>query len=289
MSEPLNKDIEIKDLPPEETLTPEEKERLAGAGRKPYLPTFETLEAREMMDAGIGGSAPPVSPPSDTAHVRQVVFQQQQKVIVNPIQLSSGDLKQQLDKAIQPADKVTVERKEAIGREAPGTGLKNADASEVMKELGKQLGGASGKAGKHIVSTFDMSSGKGGPSAGPILDLPADQRQESSPSQDLPWYNGGSRGSANEGFPSGSAHTFTATGSRAHFRVSGPGAANVIIEVRDASGREVGKSQHDITTGKNELNLSGLNAGTQYTARIIPVNTQPAGQFLVEYSYAGRS
>ena len=35
MSERTEKDIDIKDLPPEETLTPEEKERLAGAGRFP--------------------------------------------------------------------------------------------------------------------------------------------------------------------------------------------------------------------------------------------------------------
>jgi Raf kinase inhibitor-like YbhB/YbcL family protein len=55
-TEKTDKDIEINDLPPEETLTPEEKERLAGAGRKPYRPTLEALEAREMMDAGIGGA-----------------------------------------------------------------------------------------------------------------------------------------------------------------------------------------------------------------------------------------
>lgn len=48
--------IEINDLPPEEALTPEEKERLAGAGR--YRPTFEALEPRLMMDAGIGAALP---------------------------------------------------------------------------------------------------------------------------------------------------------------------------------------------------------------------------------------
>ena len=54
MSDRNDKDIEIKDLAPEENLTPEEKERLAGTGR--FRPTLEVLEAREMMDAGLGGA-----------------------------------------------------------------------------------------------------------------------------------------------------------------------------------------------------------------------------------------
>ncbi len=55
MSERIDKDIEIKDLPAEETLTPEEKELLAGAGRQAPRPTLEALETRQMMDVGIGG------------------------------------------------------------------------------------------------------------------------------------------------------------------------------------------------------------------------------------------
>ena len=43
------KDLKIKDLPAEETLTPEEKERQAGAGRQIFRPTFDNLEARELM------------------------------------------------------------------------------------------------------------------------------------------------------------------------------------------------------------------------------------------------
>ena len=74
MSEPTektDKSLEISDLPPEETLTPEEKERLAGAGR--LRPTVEALEAREMMDAtGLGGAGLPLSPPSNAAHIRRL-------------------------------------------------------------------------------------------------------------------------------------------------------------------------------------------------------------------------
>ena len=44
MSEQTGKDLEIKDLPLEETLTPEEKERLAGAGRFSFRPGLEALE-----------------------------------------------------------------------------------------------------------------------------------------------------------------------------------------------------------------------------------------------------
>src|SRR5262249_23211246 len=41
------------------------KEKLAGAGRQPYRPTLEALEAREMMDAGIGGAlTAPLTPSS---------------------------------------------------------------------------------------------------------------------------------------------------------------------------------------------------------------------------------
>src|SRR5262245_22783903 len=53
-----NKDIEIKDLSPEETLTAEEKELLAGAGR--FRPTFDALEARELLAANLMAPVAPV-------------------------------------------------------------------------------------------------------------------------------------------------------------------------------------------------------------------------------------
>jgi hypothetical protein len=46
--------ILIADLPLVETLTPEEQEEILGAGRFEFKPAFEALEAREMMDAGLG-------------------------------------------------------------------------------------------------------------------------------------------------------------------------------------------------------------------------------------------
>jgi hypothetical protein len=46
--------IEIKDLPVGENLSPEQEALLLGAGFRPFHPTFEALEAREMMDAAIG-------------------------------------------------------------------------------------------------------------------------------------------------------------------------------------------------------------------------------------------
>src|SRR5262245_50784727 len=69
MSKPNDKDIEIKDLPSEENLTPEEKERLAGAGRPGYRLTLENLEAREMMTA-TGGIASAVGA-AEMANVRR--------------------------------------------------------------------------------------------------------------------------------------------------------------------------------------------------------------------------
>lgn len=51
--------IRIEDLAPVEDLTPQEMEELFGAGRFSFRPTFEALEAREMMDAGIGHAVMP--------------------------------------------------------------------------------------------------------------------------------------------------------------------------------------------------------------------------------------
>jgi hypothetical protein len=48
--------IRIEDLPPVEDLTPEEMEEIFGAGLKSFRPTFEALEARELMDAGLRGA-----------------------------------------------------------------------------------------------------------------------------------------------------------------------------------------------------------------------------------------
>lgn len=67
MSEPartIDETIDINDLPPEETLTAEEKEALAGAGR--YKLSFEALDAREMMAANIAGAV--IAPPVEVAH-----------------------------------------------------------------------------------------------------------------------------------------------------------------------------------------------------------------------------
>jgi hypothetical protein len=49
--------IRIDDLPLGENLTPEQEELIVGAGRRTFRPTLESLENREMMDAGIGGVA----------------------------------------------------------------------------------------------------------------------------------------------------------------------------------------------------------------------------------------
>lgn len=68
MAERDDKDIEIKDLPPEETLTPEEKERLAGAGR--VRPMFEVLEARDMMSVMTPMTPSADMTPSQPANVR---------------------------------------------------------------------------------------------------------------------------------------------------------------------------------------------------------------------------
>jgi hypothetical protein len=69
--------IKIEDLPVAETLTPEQEELIEGAGLRSFKPTFEAMEAREMMDAGLGGAVLPglVAPPNTgapaVAHFRE--------------------------------------------------------------------------------------------------------------------------------------------------------------------------------------------------------------------------
>src|SRR5262245_2678844 len=93
--------IHIGDLPVAENLTPEQEALIEGAGLKSFRPSLEALDAREMMDAGLGGAAQAVAAPPNTAQVLQSpVFVREQKVIANQIQ-SPGDLKQQLDQAIR--------------------------------------------------------------------------------------------------------------------------------------------------------------------------------------------
>ena len=48
--------IRIHDLPVTESLTPEEQERILGAGRPSFRPTFEGLENRELYAANLGGA-----------------------------------------------------------------------------------------------------------------------------------------------------------------------------------------------------------------------------------------
>jgi hypothetical protein len=45
--------IKIEDLPPVESLTPEELEEVFGAGLRLYKPMFEALEAHEMESVSV--------------------------------------------------------------------------------------------------------------------------------------------------------------------------------------------------------------------------------------------
>jgi hypothetical protein len=67
--------IQLAELNNVEVLTPEKLEQILGAGRPSFKPTFDTLEAREVMDAGLGGalSGPTGRPNVDAppAHVRE--------------------------------------------------------------------------------------------------------------------------------------------------------------------------------------------------------------------------
>jgi beta-glucanase (GH16 family) len=71
-----DKKNELNDLSAEQPLTPEEKEELAGAGR--FRPTFEAMEAREMMDAGLGAALVAPLAPADggSGHVRTTAADQ---------------------------------------------------------------------------------------------------------------------------------------------------------------------------------------------------------------------
>jgi hypothetical protein len=51
---------ESEDLPPFASLSPEEQAEVLGAGRFAFKPTFEALESRELMDAGMGFALRPL-------------------------------------------------------------------------------------------------------------------------------------------------------------------------------------------------------------------------------------
>ncbi len=50
--------IQIEDLPNIKNMTQEEQEQILGAGQRSFKPTFDALEAREMMDAALGAVLP---------------------------------------------------------------------------------------------------------------------------------------------------------------------------------------------------------------------------------------
>lgn len=158
--------IRIDDLPIAEYLTPEQEALIEGAGLRSFRPSLEALEARDLMDAGLGGAAQAVAAPSNTAQVQQFpVFFREQKVIVNQIQ-RPGDLKQQLDQAIPPADQLTVERKEAAGRldqsAAPGTGNLQHSSSGNSSGTAGRAEADSLWASMGIARTFQLETGTSG-------------------------------------------------------------------------------------------------------------------------------
>jgi hypothetical protein len=68
--------IHIEDLPRDTELTPEELDRLLGAGRPSFRPTIETLEGREMYAANLAGSLAPVAlAPANEGHHGALVHQ----------------------------------------------------------------------------------------------------------------------------------------------------------------------------------------------------------------------
>ncbi len=87
--------IRIEDLPTVENLTPEEQETLLGAGRRSFQPTFEALEAREMMDIGLGRALLPTSGPGGAGNAPQVSHLQQPATCqAPPMQVDYGQLYQ---------------------------------------------------------------------------------------------------------------------------------------------------------------------------------------------------
>src|SRR5262245_29271357 len=78
--------IRIEDLPVGENLSPEERERLFGAGRGSFRPTIETLEGREMYAANLSSAlSPALLASAQTARGGVLVGQ---PTLVNEIQVT---------------------------------------------------------------------------------------------------------------------------------------------------------------------------------------------------------
>jgi hypothetical protein len=139
--------IEINDLSVVENLTPEQQEEILGAGVRKFKPTFDSLESRELMDAGLGGALtglvarPQVDAPA--AHVRELAPMAQ-----SPVQILG------MDQVLTQAPKGDAPRGDAPRGDAPrgagvpvvpsttqedAEGIKNDAASLIQQKLIPQL------------------------------------------------------------------------------------------------------------------------------------------------------
>ena len=163
--------VRIDDLPVAEDLTPEQEELILGAGLKSFRPSLESLETREMMDAGLGGAAQAVAAPSDTAQIRQFpVFVREQKAIVNQIQ-SPGDLKQQLDQAIRSQGAPIDLQHSSSGNSSGTAGRAEADSLWASRGIARTFQLEAGTSGRDkianvVVRWWEMQAATHG---GPFL------------------------------------------------------------------------------------------------------------------------
>lgn len=135
--------IQINDLVPMEDLTPEEMEEIVGAGRFSFQPTVESLENRELMDAGLGRSVLPrfAPPAAETAHVARMGQDFVPRTEVQMDRMYSA-LVGHMNR-VQATPESTAPQQEngsntALGRLGPGSrfsGVSEADGRQVFEEV----------------------------------------------------------------------------------------------------------------------------------------------------------
>lgn len=129
--------IKIEDLPVVENLTPEEEELIFGAGRPSFRPTLESLENREMMDAGFGSAlqtplAQSSSGDNQLALVRQFASETTRQVnhIVGSAIQTAQQVNQFVHSALETAQTAhTALRQAAIDQLFAGFGRQNLPQS----------------------------------------------------------------------------------------------------------------------------------------------------------------
>jgi hypothetical protein len=144
--------IKIQDLPAGANLTPEEEELILGAGLATFRPTLESLETRQMLDAGLGsnlqlpigpsmGGTPQHSLVNHLATTVQETTQQVRQLATSVLQSTQAALQGHIDQAFAAFGRQGLPQSMAPGGAQAGlhSDYRYGDSKQVIQEAQKFL------------------------------------------------------------------------------------------------------------------------------------------------------